>query len=188
MSFKKLKKERKEKTQESQKDQGYEQESAVKRMSAAIEIAEPGRPLLLACDEKRIFCTATESKVRLGKGKPVSIKPIIGAPYGSTFGYDPELGSLKMIVPKGRGDEDDDTSINAEASGTDNRNLRDLNTSQGLSHLEIEKLKEEGASADDLVKKLVENSATFSGKTVFAKEKYIRRKKKKYAYHSSTLF
>ena len=142
-------------------------------------IANEGMPLLLACDEKRILCTATKTKLKLGKGRPVDISPIIGTPYGSTFVFAPETGTLQMVLPKGRADEDDDESINPEKSGSDNRNLRDLNTSQSLTPEEIEKMKKEGASADDVVKKLVENSATFSEKTVFAKEKYIRRKKKK---------
>lgn len=55
----------------------------------------------------------------------------------------------------------------------------DDNKSQKLTADEIKKMKEKG-NGDEIVKKLIENSSTFEQKTVYSKEKYVKRKKQKY--------
>ena len=49
-------------------------------------------------------------------------------------------------------------------------------SAQGLSHDDIARLKKQGVTGDELVQKLCENSATFSDKTAFAQEKYVKKK------------
>ncbi len=83
---------------------------------------------------------------------------------------------FETTVPDEDQVEEDATTDDAEK---DNRMLIDDNTSQKLSIEDIEKLKSQ-KKGDDIVKELIENSATFEQKTKFSKEKYIKRKKEKY--------
>ncbi|XP_059476863.1 tRNA (adenine(58)-N(1))-methyltransferase non-catalytic subunit TRM6 [Neocloeon triangulifer] len=69
-------------------------------------------------------------------------------------------------------DKDSDTK--------DNRFIKDDGQSQKLSKEEIEEMRADGVSAKDIVGQLVVNSATFEQKTVFAQEKYISKKQRKY--------
>ncbi|CAF1006328.1 unnamed protein product [Brachionus calyciflorus] len=63
----------------------------------------------------------------------------------------------------------------------DNRNLVDKSANQKLSHDEIEKLKQlEDISGTEIIDRLIENSASFSQKTEYSQEKYIKKKKEKY--------
>ena len=65
-------------------------------------------------------------------------------------------------------------------SGGDNRQYNDTNTAQKLSIDDKSKLKESGASGVQIIQSLMSNSETFSGKTEFAQEKWLKRKQKKY--------
>mmetsp|Transcript_11353 Transcript_11353/g.17029 ORF Transcript_11353/g.17029 Transcript_11353/m.17029 type:complete len:532 (-) Transcript_11353:218-1813(-) len=71
-------------------------------------------------------------------------------------------------------------SSSALTLNRDNRNLVDNNTSQAITHERLEKLKEDGKCGAAIIKELVENSSTFAEKTEFSKQKYIKRKQKKY--------
>jgi len=66
------------------------------------------------------------------------------------------------------------------AAGVDNRNLLDRDANQRLNRDDIEELRAKGASGTEIVGHLVENSITFKAKTEYSKEKYLKRKKKKY--------
>lgn len=70
--------------------------------------------------------------------------------------------------------------INVEKSGKDNRNIKGDNTSQGLTKEEIDRMRDESASANDIVEKLIVNSKSFGLKTEYAQEKYMKKKEKKY--------
>ena len=61
----------------------------------------------------------------------------------------------------------------------DNRNIVDSSTHQKLSKEEIMSLRGEGKAGDEIIKQLVENSATFEDRTEFSKAKYLKKKKKK---------
>jgi len=63
---------------------------------------------------------------------------------------------------------------------TDNRDLVDTNTAQGISYDRVEEMREQGMHGSEIVAALIENSATFDGKTEFSKAKYIKRKQMKY--------
>lgn len=70
------------------------------------------------------------------------------------------------------------------ASGTNNSRLVDDNTAQQLKHEEIEQMKLDGRGGRAIVDAVVKNSATYADKTEYAKEKYVRKKQKKYACHT----
>ncbi|KAK9746216.1 Gcd10p family [Popillia japonica] len=72
------------------------------------------------------------------------------------------------------------SQLNIESSGKDNRNITDDGTSQSLTKEEIIKLKDESLSSADIVGKLINNSKTFSSKTEYSQEKYMKKKEKKY--------
>lgn len=58
----------------------------------------------------------------------------------------------------------------------DNRNINDDQNMQKMTADGIEYLKDHGASGQDIIDKLIENSATFSMKTQFSKEKWLKKK------------
>ena len=68
----------------------------------------------------------------------------------------------------------------AAAGYNDNRNLIDNNTAQGISYTAVTEMREQGIHGSEIVAALIENSATFDGKTEFSKAKYIKRKQMKY--------
>ncbi|QDZ18556.1 non-catalytic subunit Trm6 of tRNA (Adenine(58)-N(1))-methyltransferase [Chloropicon primus] len=119
-----------------------------------------------------------KTKVKLSKRGYLNVYPLLGHAYGTIFevsadGKHFKVGSKETLsVLNG--------SFNTTKTERNNANLVDDGTAQKLSHEEIEKLKSEGISGGDLIEKLVENSATFEGKTEFSQEKYKRKKQKKH--------
>lgn len=61
---------------------------------------------------------------------------------------------------------------------TDNSKLLDDGKSQKISNEEIEVLKKEVKDKEELIEKIVQGSSTFTEKTKFSQEKYIKKKKK----------
>ena len=74
-------------------------------------------------------------------------------------------------------------AVHAAGGGTanDNRDLVDDNTAQALGQEDVQRMKDAGASAAEIVSSLVANSATYQGKTEYAKAKYIKKKQRQYA-------
>lgn len=70
--------------------------------------------------------------------------------------------------------------LNNTDSGQDNRDIKINDNSQNLSQKEIEALRESGASSSNIIGQLVENSKTFTSKTEFGQEKYLKKKERKY--------
>ncbi|RLN05825.1 hypothetical protein BBJ28_00020785 [Nothophytophthora sp. Chile5] len=62
----------------------------------------------------------------------------------------------------------------------DNRHYADTNSAQTLRQSDIGELRESGASGQEIIQKLVENSATWDTKTEFSKQKYLKKKQQKY--------
>lgn len=77
----------------------------------------------------------------------------------------------------------DFTQSTGESNG-DNRSFADTNTAQKLSTTDISKLKSDGASATDIINSLIANSETWSSKSEFSQEKWLKRKQKKYCITS----
>ncbi|KAL3874366.1 hypothetical protein ACJMK2_037392 [Sinanodonta woodiana] len=129
---------------------------------------------------------------RVKKGRDIfmdntkfSLDGAIGYPFGTTF--DVVKGTLVKVA---KGSNKEIESAGKDTEGTqlkDNRDLYDLDSNQKLSKEEIEKLKEEGVSGNELVEHLIENSLTFQKKTEYSKEKYIKKKKRKHVLQLTIL-
>lgn len=135
---------------------------------------------------------------------------LIGLPYGSLLEVERHvlkvLSPTESIVPpvdqellnagttEKLSNDDSDTNNNPPAQSSkdtspsneaevavkrDNRNLVDNNQSQQLELQTLLAMRETTAGSD-IVQSLIENSATFQGKTDFSKAKYIAKKQLKY--------
>ncbi|KAM7257060.1 hypothetical protein ACFE04_012801 [Oxalis oulophora] len=118
--------------------------------------------------------------------KNYSLKPLIGSPFGSLFQADngKQLPCLSLLTQV---DNDNDVvvekvhSSQVNEENRDNRSLLDDNKAQTLTGQDIDALRSEGATGNEIVEALIANSATFDKKTQFSQEKYKLKKQKKYA-------
>ncbi|KAL5480044.1 hypothetical protein EMCRGX_G023661 [Ephydatia muelleri] len=119
--------------------------------------------------------------LRLKKERKVSLDKLsffpdnaLGRPYGSSY----EVRG-NQLVPKptaaGVGIE-----LTEEAAGSDNRGLACDGTAQLLTQKDIVQMKAEGYTGQAIVESVVENSKSFAEKTIFAQEKYIRKKESRH--------
>ncbi|XP_020259775.1 tRNA (adenine(58)-N(1))-methyltransferase non-catalytic subunit trm6 [Asparagus officinalis] len=140
-------------------------------------------------DRLCLACLSPNASIKIGN-KKCSLNPLIGRPFGSSFRL--ETGTdgaphLALCVPSSsssssdatRDLEKDDWQSKDEAK--DNRELLDNNTAQSLSREDIDAMRCEGATGDEIVDALIANSSTFGKKTAFSQEKYKLKKQKKYA-------
>lgn len=127
--------------------------------------------LLVTSQSTYVFVQAKpKEKFRLNKER-VGAEPLIGAAFGTTF--DVRNGQLVL----GAASE----SSHATTAGTaDNRNLVDDGSAQKLTSDDIARLRRDGASGQSIIDALVAGSETWAGKTDFAKEKWLKRKARKY--------
>ncbi|GFT28577.1 hypothetical protein NPIL_701551 [Nephila pilipes] len=102
----------------------------------------------------------------------------IGHPYGSFFEIKTDGSLSKLEKPE----EVEGLLVKVDDDGEikDNRSLTDTGESQKLTTSDIETFKKQGLSGQEMVMKIVQNSSSFQEKTAFAKEKYLRKKQKKY--------
>ncbi|XP_042382078.1 tRNA (adenine(58)-N(1))-methyltransferase non-catalytic subunit trm6-like [Zingiber officinale] len=119
--------------------------------------------------------------------KKCSLGPLLGCPFGSLFrvGNGPGEPCLSRCSHSTSGASDNALQAIEEESiaedSRDNRLLIDNNTAQNLSSDDIDAMRRNGATGDEIVEALISNSATFKKKTVYSQEKYKRKKQKKYA-------
>ncbi len=103
---------------------------------------------------------------------------------GQPSGYQYEIKNQQLFMKN-----DMVKDIDAVQIKNDNRNLVDTPANQKLSREQIEDLKANMKNDDmtgaELVDKLIENSASFSSKTEYSQEKYIKKKKEKYKINSN---
>ncbi|XAR61666.1 hypothetical protein NMG60_11016148 [Bertholletia excelsa] len=123
------------------------------------------------------------SSVKIGN-KTCSLQPLIGCLFGSLFqvenGKDGPF--LSRVLPTAEGDTvqgKEDCLVKDEFK--DNRAIVDNNTAQSLTGEDIDAMRRQGATGDEIVEALISNSATFEKKTLFSQEKYRLKKQKKYA-------
>lgn len=116
------------------------------------------------------------------KDKPIMIdrfKTKLDNLIGQPSGYQYEIKNQQLYMKNDLVKDSDAVQIK-----NDNRNLVDTPANQKLSREEIEELKANMKNDDmtgaELVDKLIENSASFSSKTEYSQEKYIKKKKEKY--------
>lgn len=140
--------------------------------------------------ERLVFARLSPAAtLKIGK-KNCSLRPIVGCPFGSLFRV--ENGSngpfLSRVVPtkeekeqeQGGNDFQEEENMAGEEL-KDNRALVDNNTAQSLTGDDIDEMRRQGATGDQIVEALIANSTTFEKKTSFSQEKYRLRKQKKYA-------
>lgn len=118
------------------------------------------------------------SSITIGK-ETVELGGIEGKRYFSVFKMIPKGKRLHSLEPCDDILELKD-EIDVKVSGTDNRNILDDGRSQKLTASEIMELKDDATKASDIVEKLISNSSTFSSKTEYSQDKYLRKKGKKY--------
>ena len=110
----------------------------------------------------------------IGKHREVSLEPLLGQPFGSCY----EVNQDGILYPAERDPIGEWHAAKPEDDHRSNKEIFDRKdaSAQGLSHDDIARLKKQGVAGDELVQKLCENSATFSDKTAFAQEKYVKKK------------
>lgn len=112
-------------------------------------------------------------RARIGRSK-VKMETLVGGTFGSVY----EVRNNQPVPVEG-GLVLDMESLQ-RVSGKDNRDLVDKNTAQKLSQKDINKMKESGASGQDIIAQLVQSSTTFNQKTAYSQQKYLKKKQRKY--------
>jgi tRNA (adenine-N(1)-)-methyltransferase non-catalytic subunit len=74
----------------------------------------------------------------------------------------------------------EDMNESVTTATRDNRSFIDTDTSQALGHIQLQKLRDEGAHGSQIVSQIIQNSSTYAQKTDFSKQKYVTRKQLKY--------
>ena len=125
--------------------------------------------------------TSSNRTAVIGKHKDVSLDPLIGAPFGSTYEVDMDgvLYPAEPDPPEWNVPEETIEAIDDERNNADVNDMRN-NSAQGLDQHDIARLKREGKSGKEIVEMLSTNSATFAKKTAFAQEKYKKKKLRKH--------
>ncbi|CAG9862025.1 unnamed protein product [Phyllotreta striolata] len=121
------------------------------------------------------------SKLILGSFN-IEMDNIVNEKYSDTFQMKNTPGNKKhYILEKVQQINSPVETLNIEKSGSDNRHItNDNEISQVLTKEDIDKLKDEELNSNNIVGQLVNNSKTFSMKTEYSQEKYIKKKEKKY--------
>ncbi|EEC76653.1 hypothetical protein OsI_14608 [Oryza sativa Indica Group] len=132
-------------------------------------------------DRLAFFRLTPAATVKVGN-RTCSLQPLVGRPFGSLFSVGPSGLVPCADAPSSRDDTTQDAADGPSQDETrDNRSLVDNNTAQNLSSDDIEAMKRDGVSGDEIVEALIANSSTFGKKTLFSQEKYKLKKQKKYA-------
>ena len=90
--------------------------------------------------------------------------------------------------------EEDSDKDSDEGEEPSNREMFDNNNAQKLKESAIDEMKKEGkichifrewkgVTGKEIIEKIVVNSDTFSKRTVYSKEKYLKKKKQKYRFY-----
>ena len=114
---------------------------------------------------KRLFRT-----VRIAKTVYPSTT-FLGEKYGCYFQAE-SRGKLTKLNAKPEIRKDEDLTAT-------NQTLWDDNTAQKISKEEIDAMKRDGVSGEKIIQALVSNSSSFSEKTSYSQEKYLKKKQKK---------
>lgn len=128
--------------------------------------------------------SSLDSTAVLGK-ELLELRNIASQPYSTTFKMASKTGArgkrCSTLEPCTDKSYLTENIIASKGSGIDNRNITDDNgSSQSLTPEEIQKLRDECSSSTEIISQIVENSKTFSSKTEYSQEKYLKKKEKKY--------
>lgn len=120
------------------------------------------------------------ASVKIGN-KKCPLNSLVGCPFGSFFRVENGANGpflARCVLDACKQEKDD---CRSEDEVRDNRGLIDNNSAQSLSSGDIDAMRCEGATGDEIVDALIANSSTFEKKTAFSQEKYKLKKQKKYA-------
>ncbi|KAJ0462926.1 putative tRNA (adenine(58)-N(1))-methyltransferase non-catalytic subunit TRM6 [Helianthus annuus] len=135
--------------------------------------------------DRLLFSRLTAGSIVKIGNKNYPLQPLIGCPFGSLFqvenGINGPCLSRVIPTPEANNNTEDKREGAVKDESRDNRALIDNNTAQTLTGEDIEGLRRQGASGNEIVEALIANSATFENKTAFSQEKYRLKKQKKYA-------
>lgn len=134
--------------------------------------------------DRLVFSRLTAGSIVKIGNKNYPLRPLIGCPFGSLFQVESGTDgpSLARVIPTTEDNNaEDKKECELKEESRDNRALIDNNTAQTLTGEDIEGMRRQGASGNDIVEALIANSATFENKTSFSQEKYRLKKQKKYA-------
>ncbi|RUP45323.1 Gcd10p-domain-containing protein [Jimgerdemannia flammicorona] len=124
---------------------------------------------------QKVVTLRPDSLVSLGKFGSFHANDLIGQVFGHSYEI---YGRNQIRVTSNWALEE------VEETDANNREIFDDSSTQKLSFLDIEKLKEEGMKGElegkDIIQKMVDSHASFDKKTEFSKAKYIQRKQKKF--------
>lgn len=119
----------------------------------------------------KIFPVKKDKQFMIDRNK-TKLNNLIAQP----FGYQYEIKGQQLFLKSNEIIEK--TAIEIKS---DNRSLLDSSSNQKLSREEIMAMRDrDGLGGAEIVDKLIENSASFSGKTEYSQQKYIKKKKEKY--------
>lgn len=145
-------------------------------------VKEGEHVILLGADDRRYFVEAKRgTNQRFGKLN-CSVIPLIGQPYGSIFELT-KKGMSRLFDTDSLTQADEGSALLSPgaADSCDNRSLVDTNTSQKLTHAEIEAMKlDPKVSGKEIIQALVHNSDTWESKTQFSQQKWLARKQQKH--------
>ncbi|CAG97941.1 tRNA 1-methyladenosine methyltransferase subunit GCD10 [Kluyveromyces lactis] len=144
----------------------------------------------LPSDNLKIVELKANAIVSLGKFGAFRVNEIIGYRFGTTFdivydgveeefvkGTQTMIGKISVLENRLKA-----SSPALENSSENNRGLINLGSVvQEMSMAEIEAMKREAASGDAIISKMIESHKSFHQKTVHSQEKYLKRKKQKFA-------
>ncbi|VDN10459.1 unnamed protein product [Dibothriocephalus latus] len=136
------------------------------------QIREGDKVVVQKDDVYQVITVRYSGLISLKQSK-IPISCIIGYPIGTTFLFD-GVTAKPLLSPASEDLKIED--LNTDSS-KDNRNLHDRSENQYLSAEEIRVLKSSGATGNEIMTKLVENSSTFHLRTKLSQEKYLKKKK-----------
>jgi len=112
----------------------------------------------------------------------IDITPIVGCKFGTTFKMIPDTKKkvFSLEICDAAVDLENLEDLFLGEGGQDNRDLNQAENSQKLSRDDIEEMRDEGKSGEQILGKLIENSETFQNKTKFSQAKFLKKKAKKY--------
>eukprot|EP01080_Neovahlkampfia_damariscottae_P005841 gene5841-9664_t len=141
------------------------------------KIIEGDTVVLRVDDGEDYFVVIKKNSTIKMRKKYYQLGNLIGKDFFSWFQIDHEKKILKLAE---KAPEEDDLNEHISTDGIDNRNIVDDGNSQSISVEDINEMRIKNMDKQEIITKLIEGSKSFSEKTNFSQEKYIKRKKKKY--------
>ncbi|AAS51665.1 ADL255Cp [Eremothecium gossypii ATCC 10895] len=155
----------------------------------------------LPSDNLKIVELKPNGVISLGKFGACHVNDIIGYPLGTTFeiwyegdetevvrGSTVVIGKVRVLENRAEaqvgseGATPQPAELTQVESSKTNMELLDLGHKvQKLDHKEIERMKQDVTAGDSIISMMIQSHETFHKKTIHSQEKYLKRKKQKFA-------